>query len=215
MFRAPPPLRSRLHPRGFPKLARAQVASSNRLVDFTIKLLEAQVANGPKHMVVLEHPEDLGRRQNGAAPASIWQWPAVQALETKMGVCSGALYQCDEADAPTDDRALGEKLLVVGPPQMDEQGNCSGPLQKRDWQGPEMIGKASRSFGTRGSEAWPRELCQAIASSACAELASDLDAKGPKAGEVAAVRDACLSVPAATPQAASSGPREVERRPRR
>ena len=94
----PPPLRSRLHPRGFPwlsKLARAQVASSNRLVDFTIKLLEAQVANGPKHMVVLEHPEDLGRRQNGAAPASIWQWPAVQALEAKMGVFSWALYQCD------------------------------------------------------------------------------------------------------------------------
>ena len=40
-----------------------------------------------------------------------------------MGVFSGALYQCDEADAPTDDRALGENLLVVGPPQLDEQGN--------------------------------------------------------------------------------------------
>ena len=95
---------------------------------------------------------------------------------------------------------LARNLLVVGPPQMDEQGN----------QGPEMIGKASGSFGTQGSEAWPRELCFAIANSACAELASDLDAKSPKAEEVAAVRDACPSLPAAAPPAASSGPREVE-----
>ena len=45
----PPPLRSRLHARGFPwlsKLARAQVASSSRLVDFTIKLLEAHGSLG-------------------------------------------------------------------------------------------------------------------------------------------------------------------------
>ena len=111
-----------------------------------------------------------------------------------------------EADAPTDER-------VVGLPQMDDQGNYLGPLQKRDWHGPEMIGKASGSFGTQGSEAWPREVCQAIANSACAELASDLDAKSPKAGEVAASRDACPSLLAATPPAASSGP--GLRRPRR
>ena len=111
----PPPLRSRLHPRGFPwlsKLARAQVASSNRLVDFTIKLLEVQVANGPKHMVVLEHPEDLGRRQNGAAPASIWQWPAVQALEAKLGVFSGGRGPSTDGRAGQLLRAASEKRLA-------------------------------------------------------------------------------------------------------
>ena len=134
-----------------------------------------------------------------------------------MDVFSGALYQCDFGTVylkPTrllTNVPLARNLLVVGPPQTDEQGNYLGPLQKRNWQGPEMIGKASSgSFGTQGSEAWPRELCQAIANSACAELAIDLDAKSPKAGEVAAVRDACPSVPAASPPAASWGPREVE-----
>ena len=117
----PPPLQSRLHPRGFPwlsKLARAQVASSNRLVDFTIKLLEAQVANGPKHMVVLEHPEDLGRRQNGAAPASIWQWPVWRQKKGRLLRSSVPMrLRCSvfEADEPTDERALGEKFAGRGP----------------------------------------------------------------------------------------------------
>ena len=77
-----------------------------------------------------------------------------------MGVFSGALYQCDFGAVylkPTrllTNVPLARNLLVVGPPQMDEQGNYLGLLQKRDWQGPERLGKAPGSFGTQGSEAW-------------------------------------------------------------
>ena len=86
----PPPLCSHRYPRGFPWLsrgARSQVNCANRLVDFSAKILEAQIANGTGYYVVLEHPENLGKRENQQRPASIWQWPALRELAAKPGVC--------------------------------------------------------------------------------------------------------------------------------
>ena len=54
-----------------------------------------------------------------------------------MGVFSGTLCQCDFGAVylkPTrllTNVPLARNLLVVGTPQIDEQGNYLGPLQKR------------------------------------------------------------------------------------
>ena len=98
-----------------------------------------------------------------------------------------------DADAPTDERALCKKFASRGPFTDGRAGQLLRAASEK------------RLAGARDDrESRPRELCQAIANSACAELASDLDAKSPKAER------ACPSVPAAAPPAASLGLREVE-----
>ena len=192
----PPPLRSSQHPRGFPwlsRMAKAQVTSSNRLVDFTVKLLTAQLGQGPKHLIVLEHPEDLGRRGNGAVPASIWQWPAIQRLAAQEGVVCGALFQYDfgsEYLKPTrilTNISEAKSIVENGKAVFDQQGAYMGPLQKRDFQGPSLVGQDSGHFRTKGSEAWPTGLCTAIAGLACKVLAKDRVTipKGGASGQVA------------------------------
>ena len=114
------------------------------------------MANGVKHLVVLEHPEDLSRRENGAAPASIWQWPSVQTLAAGDGVLCGALYQCDfGADYLKPTRlltniSLAKTMLHLGLPEFDAQGTYLKPLPKRDWQGPSLVGKDVGTFRTQG-----------------------------------------------------------------
>ena len=94
----PKPLRSARYPRGLPWLggkALASVKNANTLVDFTAEILQAQLRT--KGLIVLEHPEDLGRllhqAAEGRSPASIWRWPAIKGLVEEEGVGWGALYQ--------------------------------------------------------------------------------------------------------------------------
>ena len=183
----PPPLRSQRYPFGYPWLkgkAKHEVRNANKLVDFTVRILQSQLEAGLK--VVLEHPEDLGRRRNNARPASIWQWPKVKSLASSSSVVWGALYQSDFGSQflkPTRilSNLLGiENILKVGPPAFDMHGSYVGPLMFQPPQTQSMVGKDNVSFLTKGTEAWPRQLCQAIASCMTKGIAGELVNKCPK-----------------------------------
>ena len=82
-------MRSARYPRGFPWLsgaARKSVTEANILVDFTAEVLCRLLERSPTGKIVLEHPEDLGKRSNGITPASIWRWPKIRALLNFPGV---------------------------------------------------------------------------------------------------------------------------------
>ena len=75
----PKPLRSKKFVRGFPWLRGAsllQTKVANALVDFTALAMEDQLGTSPG-MVILEHPEDLGRVGQDT-PGSIWQFDTVR-----------------------------------------------------------------------------------------------------------------------------------------
>ena len=60
----PKPVRSDIHQRGFPWLAKkpkSTVQDANVLVDFTVSVLQAQLQCKEERIVILEHPENLGR----------------------------------------------------------------------------------------------------------------------------------------------------------
>ena len=65
----------------------------NELIQRTLGLLRA--ATEAKTFWLLEHPEDLGNRSNGAMPASIWHLEVTRSLLDEAGASSVALYQCN------------------------------------------------------------------------------------------------------------------------
>ena len=87
----PRPLRSKKFVRGFPWLRGSslhQTKVANALVDFTALALEDQLGTS-LGLVILEHPEDLGRVGQDT-PGSIWQFDAVKKLLDQPGVITGA-----------------------------------------------------------------------------------------------------------------------------
>ena len=70
-----------------------QARCANILVDFTALALAEQLKNVPG-LVILEHPEDLGKAGNDV-PGSIWQFETIKELAKQPGVVTGALRQSD------------------------------------------------------------------------------------------------------------------------
>ena len=163
----PAPLCSHKFVRGYPwlsKTAKAQVKNSNWAVDFAAKILREQVGNGTGHHILLEHPEDLGCRTNYERPASIWQWPQIRRLAKLPGVQSGALYQADfgaEFRKPTRlvaNMPFADTLVTIGPPSSDNQGQHLGPLEKRKWLGPVLVGENAARSKRKGPDQF-QETC--------------------------------------------------------
>ena len=78
--RGPYPVRSLIHPRGFPwnSKARAERAElGNLLADFSFEAMDRQ-SQHEGHVGLMEQPEDLGKTRNqrvpGHQPASMWQF---------------------------------------------------------------------------------------------------------------------------------------------
>ena len=135
--RGPKPIRSKKFLRGFPWLRGAsllQATCANAPVDFTTLALNEQLGNGPG-LVILEHPEDLGKVGNDM-PGSIWQFEAVRKLVDQPGVTTGALRQSDFGTAYQKPTRLVCRLpgiedhLFVGWPSFDNERRYTGPLPK-------------------------------------------------------------------------------------
>ena len=138
-FSGPQPLRSKGSPRGFSWLgarAKASVRDANLLVDFAFEILELQAKFEDKFFL-LEHPEDLGTRNSGRTPASIWQLQQARGLGALPGAVCGALRQEDwGVGYPKPTRFLGrwpglQEILHIGDPCFDEKGQYKGPLPKK------------------------------------------------------------------------------------
>ena len=108
------------------------MSEANIFVDFVLSVLKAQAKTGGK--VLLEHPEDLGRRRQGD-PGSVWRWPQVKELAERHGLSTGALLQSSWGRAfPKPTRFLHnlpafERDLRPGWPTF-EKDSYIGPLEK-------------------------------------------------------------------------------------
>ena len=187
----PQPLRAKTQPRGFPWLTggkKHEVTQANKLVDFSVKALEAQLQT-PAGMSILEHPEDLGT-VGSYTPASIWQWPSVRALVESTGAITGALRQSDygsQYQKPT--RLLGrlpglQHLFHQGWPEHDTDGSYMGPLPPYEGQSARLIGKTGGSYKTTGTAAWPEGLCRHLAELVVSAVKTSALAEGPSDGEM-------------------------------
>ena len=170
----PSPLRSMRYPRGLPWLrgaAKASVMSSNVLVDFTAAVLRVQAKQGG--VIILEHPEDLGRQRRserrGHIPASIWRWPQVTSLLKLPDVVWGAFYQQDYGTTYRKPTRLltnlrhPEKIITVGDAKFDTEGYYEGPLVWRE-AGEVLKGQTvTGSFKTAEAAAWPPGMCSTLA----------------------------------------------------
>jgi len=90
--RGPKPLRSSKFLRGFLRMRegdRKKTEEANLLVDFTLTALRAMLQKGG--FILLEHPEDLGRRPEGGVPGSIWRWDQTASLANQAGVIWGGV----------------------------------------------------------------------------------------------------------------------------
>ena len=67
--------------------AKASVRGVDIMVNLAAKALGEQERTGG--ICFLEHPEDLGRTNTGAVPASIWQREGFRTLAKKQGTCWG------------------------------------------------------------------------------------------------------------------------------
>lgn len=166
----PFPVRSHIHPRGFPWNQRARYEKAelgNSLADFSFEAMMRQ-AQHAGYVGMMEQPEDLGKTKGdkvpGHRPASMWQFPQFfKALEE--GLRTVVFAQADfgtEAVKPT--RLLlhldGEvhPAMVNGAPEMDAEGRYIGPLPKRE--GKPLIGRENGAFRTAAAAAWPEQLCR-------------------------------------------------------
>ena len=166
----PKPVRSREFPRGFPWLRGAalkQTKLANILVDFTTRVLAAQMENCPG-LTILEHPEDLGRTGRDV-PGSIWQLENVKALGDCKDVDTGAIRQSDFGTAyqkPT--RLLGRlpglaNHIFGGWPCFSAEGDYTGPLPAFTGTAARLIGRKGKAFKTTDTAAWPDKLCHLLA----------------------------------------------------
>ena len=137
MDSGPRPVRSAKFPRGLPWLTGAAAASvhqANMFVEFSATALRLQAKRGGG--ILIEHPEDLGRRRGSDAtssPTSMWRWPQLRSLLAVPGVFWGALHLADFGVPhlkPT--RLLTnfdvlKDILQVGDPRFDQRGFYMAP----------------------------------------------------------------------------------------
>ena len=170
----PLPLRSSVHPRGFPTNSPARKLKAwqgNILADFSFDAMEAQLAHEDR-VATMEQPEDLGApsqpRIPNQRPASMWQWPQHAQLATRDDVQTVALSQLDFGS----DHAKPTRLLlrVPGPlhpqmfpgfPSLDPDGVYHGPLPRK--LGKPLIGKTHGVYKTAAAAEWPPGLCKWMA----------------------------------------------------
>ena len=170
----PLPLRSSVHPRGFPTNSPARKLKAwqgNILADFSFDAMKAQLAHEDR-VATMEQPEDLGApsqpRIPNQRPASMWQWPQHAQLANQDGVQTVALSQLDFGS----DHAKPTRLLlrVPGPlhpqmfpgfPSLDPDGVYQGPLPRK--LGKPLIGKTHGVYKTAAAAEWPPGLCKWMA----------------------------------------------------
>ena len=166
----PFPVRSAVHPRGFPwnchgRQVKAELG--NILADFSFEAMRRQAAF-PGRVGIMEQPEDLGRtarpRIPGHRPASMWQflqfWAALQ-----EGLKTVALAQLDFGSLSVKPTRLLLHLsqephpaMHGGPPVFSEDAMYLGPLPRRT--GEPLIGRKDGAFKTTEAAAWPPGLCR-------------------------------------------------------
>jgi len=181
-FNGPRPLRSKVHPRGFPWLRgekKRKVQLANTLMDFTWKAMITQAKNVPG-TVLTEFPEDLGKVQSGPmqgqSPSSLWQDGKFQEFMGLPGTSTMGLHQSDFGAPylkPTritmKGAPSGSKRVYPGPPVFSADNNYLGPIPKvsaKDLGLTTLARQANdTNFRTTGTAAWPHELAQWAADS--------------------------------------------------
>eukprot|EP00435_Cladocopium_sp_Y103_P030315 s433_g7.t1 len=168
--RGPHPVRSLMHPRGFPWNSRASAEKAelgNLLGDFSFEAMRRQ-AQHTDHVGMMEQPEDLGRTEHdripGQQPASMWQFPQFQqALQEGLRTC--VFSQLDFGSESVKPTRLLLKLkgplpaeMIEDVPHFDDDGYYTGPLPPRE--GASLIGRQDGAFRTAAAAAWPDALCR-------------------------------------------------------
>ena len=161
----PPALRSAEHPWGFPRLPPSQrkaCLKGNNAVLRCVDAVDRQLSLGG--LALLAHPEDLGRRQHGHRPASIWQLEVTKALLSKHPAAAsvGWLQSSFGAAFAKPSRCIANLETVRSDarvhsqrPAFDGQGRYRGPLSVGKGA-PTLIGRdASRAFVTARTALWP------------------------------------------------------------
>ena len=120
-------------------------------------------------MILLEHPEDLGRAKSGGEPGSIWRWKSLKDLAARPGVTWGALAQLSLGAASVKPTRLLTNIpkvinwLNLGPPVFGGTGKYMGPLPFTQAPAGPLIGKTDSSFRTQSAAQWPPQMCQGVA----------------------------------------------------
>ena len=136
----PQPMRTALHPMGFPwltSLRRRTVQLANTLTDVTMRAALAQANNVPG-LIIIEFPEDLGAvvrgKWAGQRPASLWQREEVDQLLKMKDIRTLGLRQCDFGTPfarPTRllaRAAMRPHSIFWGRPVFDAAGYYVGPI---------------------------------------------------------------------------------------
>lgn len=181
-FNGPRPLRSKVHPRGFPWLQgekKRKVQLANTLMDITWKAMITQARNNPG-IVLTEFPEDLGKVQSGPmqgqSPSSLWQDNKFQEFLKLPGTSTMGLHQSDLGAPylkPTRITMKGTpnnaKRVYPGPPVFSDDNTYLGPIPKVSAKelGLTTLARQANetSFRTTGTAAWPHQLAQGAADS--------------------------------------------------
>ena len=130
----PRPLRSSVHPYGFPWLEGwklLKVTQSNSMVELSLQAFT--ICMKQDILFLFEHPEDLGDSSD-MRPASVWQLLPICNWVAAGEAFSGAFFQCYfGASSPKPTRLLHNIVelndhLWPGMPQLDAVGAYQGPL---------------------------------------------------------------------------------------
>jgi hypothetical protein len=137
----PPPIRSRLYPFGYPWLFgrhKHDAEQANEFVRQTFEICVEAFTVGSGFL--FEHPEDLGKTQDGQSPASIFNLPDFFKLMSLTRALTIAFHQCPwgaESSKPTrmvltldaeDPRC--QNKLYQGLPKFSKAGVYLGPLPR-------------------------------------------------------------------------------------
>ena len=175
---------TRLPASSFSSISMRMSRNASQLLSSSPERLGHALANCPQTrtetkaggLVLLEHPEDLGRAKAGGIPGSIWRWKSLRRLAEWDGVDWGALAQLT-LGAPTvkPTRLLTnlpdiKNLLHLGPPQFSGDGRYVGPLPFTQAPGGPLIGKVNNVFRTNSAAAWPPEMCLKVSNAIMDEL---------------------------------------------
>ena len=174
----PKPLRSSVHPLGFPWLEGHKldkVSKSNAMVEFCLQVISLAIQLGLAFL--LEHPEDLGattRWGGDTRPASIWQLLPMVSWVHAGDALTGAFYQCQlGATSPKPTRLLHnlpglQRYLAAGLPLLDGANLYQGPLPKNCNCGrrhTRLIRQATdNTFATTAAAAYPPAMDHWLAS---------------------------------------------------
>ena len=174
--KGPAPCRDRQHPWGLPNMElgqRRRCERGNKFIHFSLRAIAAaQVAKsrGFRTMSLWEHPEDLGRTQNGE-PAAVWQLSETRSAFGTAQSYTAAGHQCQfdlDASKPTRLFSDIEGILafgVQGWPTFDAAGWYSGPLPRCGHKHKmKTIGTNSKGgFHISPTAAYPPKMCRLLA----------------------------------------------------